>query len=128
MENEVMTTVLNEVLAEQKEIAGQVESLQQNIRLLASRIEGFEKKLDNLKITAPPVDLLSIQLLIAKNMEEVKKVVAEQPKNVTQEKRYLLFPEHNAREYYGTLLRWLLYIIIATYGFFLIIHMLDKWG
>ena len=127
MENEVMTTVLNEVLAEQKEIAGQVESLQHNIRLLASRIEGFEKKLDNLKITAPPVDLLSIQLLISKNMEEIKKVVAEQPKNVTQEKRYLLFPEHNAREYYGTLLRWLLYIIISTYGFFLIKHMLDKW-
>lgn len=128
MENEIMTTVLNEVLAEQKEIAGQVESMQHNITLLASRIEGFEKKLDNLKITSPPVDLLPTQLLIAKNMEEIKRVVAEQPKNVVLEKRYLLFPETNAREYYGTLLRWLLYIIIATYGFFLIKHTLDKWG
>ncbi|GAC1599216.1 MAG: hypothetical protein NVS3B8_11780 [Chitinophagaceae bacterium] len=127
MENEVMVTVLNEVLAEQKEIAGQVQSLLHNIKVLSSRMESFEKKLDNLKITALPADLQPTQLLIAKNMEVVKKVVAEQPKNVMLEKRYLFFPEHNAKEYYGTLLRWLLYIIIATYGFFLIKHMLDKW-
>lgn len=64
MENEVMTTVLNEVLADQKEIAGQFENLLHNITLLASRIESFEKKLDNLKVTAPQVDTLPIQLLI----------------------------------------------------------------
>lgn len=42
-----------------------------------------------------------------------------------QEKRILLFPEENAKEYYSSIFRWLLYIIIATYGFLLLKYVVE---
>ncbi|OQP43619.1 hypothetical protein A4H97_33765 [Niastella yeongjuensis] len=60
-------------------------------------------------------------------MDGIGKIVNEKPKNIVQERRVLLFPEHNVREYYSVVLRWLLYIIIATYGYFLLKHIVDHW-
>jgi len=61
----------------------------------------------------------AISMLAANVKEYIAKV------EVIQEKRILLFPEHGAKEYYGTVLRWILYIIIATYGFFLMKYLID---
>jgi hypothetical protein len=48
-------------------------------------------------------------------------IIEEQPKNITKNFRILLFPEHNAREYYkvvfGRLLFWMMIFLIATYLF-----------
>jgi hypothetical protein len=71
------------------------------------------------------VDVLPLQTLVAKGMEDLKTVVAVQKADVVRERRYLFFPEHNAREYYGTVLRWVLYIIIATYCYLLVSHILE---
>ena len=62
---------------------------------------------------------------LKERLDELKNLIITQPTEVKQEKRILLFPEHDTKEYYGTVLRWILYIIIATYGFFLLKYLID---
>ena len=52
--------------------------------------------------------------------------LSNMPKNVRYEKRVLFFPEYNAKEYYSVILRWILYIIIATYSCYLLKHLMDN--
>lgn len=128
MENEVMNAVLNEILAEQKDATGQLEDIEKNLAAIAERLGIMEEKLDSQKIMAATADTASVQSLVAKGLDDIKKVMAGQPREVVHEKHFLFFPEHNAREYYGTLLRWVLYIIIATYGYLLVKYMVERWG
>lgn len=124
-EKDSLELVLDEFTKEQNAMRVKLNEQVNSIDALKEKIEFFEKKLDNLKVTAPPMNTTPIREIISQGTHEVKKIIAEQPKNVVQEKRLLLFPEHNAREYYSVVLRWLLYIIIATYGYFLLKHIVD---
>lgn len=127
IEKDSLELVLDEFTKEQIAMRSKLNEQVNTIDDLKKKIEDFEKKLDNLKVAAPPVNTTPIREIISQGTHEIKKIIAEQPKNVVQEKRVLLFPEHNAREYYSVLLRWLLYIIIATYGYFLLKHIVDHW-
>lgn len=49
----------------------------------------------------------------------MKKAIDSLPRNIRYEKRLLLFPEHNVREYYPVVLKWLFLIIGATYAYWL---------
>ena len=64
---------------------------------------------------------------IEENLEEIK-ILISRLAETKQQKRFLFFPEHNAKEYYGTILRWVLYIVIATYGFLLLRYLIDVLG
>lgn len=123
MEKDSLELVLNEFTEQQKKMVNQVSDLKTQIILLKEKTEGFEKKLDNLKVTSPPLDTTAVQNILSQGLSEVKKTITEQPKNILQHKRFLLFPEHNAREYYSVVLRWILYIIIATYCYLLLNHL-----
>jgi hypothetical protein len=125
MENEMVNAVLNEILAEQKDAAELLEAMEKTVASIAERLEKIDNKLENGDITQLQGDVLLIQRLVAKGMEDLKKVVTVQKADVVRERRYLFFPEHNAREYYGTVLRWVLYIVIATYGYLLASHMVE---
>lgn len=127
IEKDSLVLVLNDFTKQHKEMAKQFNDLRNTISLLEEKIGGFEKKLENLKVTPPPMDTATIQTIVSQGTSDVKKMVAEQPKNILQHKRFLLFPEHNAREYYSVVLRWILYIIIATYCYLLLKYMLDQW-
>jgi len=113
MENEQIHSVLTEMLEEQKE----------NTRLLLE-IKTFLKKRDEkLNDQEPGGDNISnseMQQQLSNELKEIKVFLTSLPRNTRLEKRLLLFPENNAKEYYSTVLRWLLYIIIATYAFWII--------
>ena len=59
---------------------------------------------------------------------KIQNQLSEMPKNVIQQRRYLLFPEYNAKEYYSTVLKWLLYILIATYACYLLRILIESLG
>lgn len=121
----MVNAVLNEILAEQKDSAELLEAIEKTLASVAERLEKIDNKLENQDNIHLTEDALPIQTLVAKGMEDLKKVVAVQKKEVVRERRYLFFPEHNAKEYYGTILRWVLYIIIATYCYLLASHMVE---
>ncbi|MDI3321310.1 hypothetical protein [Pinibacter soli] len=126
MENEVMITVLNEVLEEQKlanqkidELVLIVSSLNEMNRKLVSNFEAFENK-------PAQVDLRSTEILISRSADEIKRLIEEQPKEIKQEKRYLFFPESNVTEYYDVCMKWLLRIVVASYLFFLLHYLIER--
>jgi hypothetical protein len=84
----------------------------------------FLKKMntENNPVKTDKVDLKQLQEEILKLQTQL----SEMPKNVIQEKRFLFFPEHHAKEYYSTMLRWLLYMLIATYAFCLLKFLIEK--
>jgi len=101
---------LTELLEEQKE----------NTRLLI-KINDLLKSLSEDQVVpgTKPDDsncLKSCEELAA-GLQEIKTLIKALPRSVRHEKRVLLFPEHNAREYYSVILRWVLYIVIATYEY-----------
>lgn len=113
MENEQIHSVLTEMLEEQKE----------NTRLLLEIKELLKKQEENPSNPEAQTDTISnseIQQQLSNELKEIKVFLTSLPRNTRLEKRLLLFPENNAREYYSTVLRWLLYIIIATYAFWII--------
>lgn len=128
IEKDSLQLVLNEFTEQQKEMVKQVNELKKAIALLEEKTGGFEKKIENIKVSSSPVDTTPVQTIISQGINDVKRIIGEQPKNIIQSKRFLLFPEHNAREYYSLVLRWVLYIIIATYCYLLLKHMVNHWA
>jgi hypothetical protein len=125
MENEMVSAVLNEILAEQKDAVGLLEGMERKLAAVAETLEKMDERLESQDNARQSPNALPVQSLVAKGMEDLRKVTAVQKTDVVRERRYLFFPEHNAREYYGTVLCWVLYIIIATYCFLLASHMVD---
>jgi hypothetical protein len=74
-------------------------------------------------VLAPGPDTRPITKIVAEGITSIQKIVAAQPKEVLHEKRILFFPEWNQKEYYkiifGRILFWILWVIMATYCFFL---------
>jgi hypothetical protein len=126
MENDVIETVLKEVLEEQRlasqkvdELALIVRSLNETNRKLAANLEAFGNK-------PAPVDLRSTEALLSRNADEIKRLIAEQPREIKHEKRFLFFPENNARDYYDVCFKWLLFIVIATYAYYLVHYSIER--
>ena len=113
MENEKIYTVLTDVLDEQKE----------NTRLLLeikTLLKKQEEKLNNPETETDTISNSEMQQQLSSELKEIKVFLTSLPRNIRQEKRFLLFPEYNAKEYYSAVLRWLLYIIVATYIYWII--------
>lgn len=119
MENEIIETVLTEVLEEQKQSHLLAEKngqyLQEQVAIL-KRIE--------VKSARQNEELKSF--FIAK-MEAFSTQVANHARPVKREFRILLFPEHGTTEYYkvvfGRILFWLVMLCLAKYAYLLG----DKW-
>ncbi|MBN8876922.1 MAG: hypothetical protein J0I32_05200 [Sphingobacteriales bacterium] len=121
-EKENVLLVLNEFSEEYKANTKVIAALLATVKESSIKInEHLEKKKDE------PESIAAIQQVekLDKKLEELKRIIHAQPREIKQEKRILLFPEHGAKEYYGTILRWVLYIIIATYGFLLLKYIID---
>ncbi|MFT3703025.1 MAG: hypothetical protein QM802_11680 [Agriterribacter sp.] len=120
MEDEEIKILLNEILSEQSAYNKEANALQKAVGELTRTVKDFDKRLDGLQSQQSGIDGAQMHIIMRTYTEEIKKIIAQQPKQLTYEKRYLFFPEHQAKEYYGTILRWLLYMLITTYSFLLL--------
>jgi len=121
MENEQIHSVLTEILEEQKE----------NTKLLLeikTLLKKQDEKLNNPETETATISNSKMQQQLSNELKEIKVFLTSLPRNIRQEKRFLLFPEHNAREYYSVILRWVLYIIVATYGYWLVRYAISSFA
>ncbi len=123
MEKEILETVLIELLEESKRINLLVEEQNKEIQELKSTISVFNRKLTDINVLAPDPDTRPLTKIVAEGISSIQKIVTAQPKEVVHEKRILFFPEWNQKLYYkiifGRILFWILWVIIATYCYFL---------
>ena len=121
-EKENVLMVLNEFSQEYKANTKTISMLAANVKEYTAKVNEY---LEESKSEC--VDIPGIQQIenLEKSIEDLKELILSQPREIKQEKIILLFPEHGAKEYYGTVLRWVLYIIIATYSFFLLQYLVD---
>lgn len=123
MEKEILETVLIELLEESKKINLLVVNQNKEIQELKSTVNDFDRKLAEIKVSAPDVDTRPLTKIVTEGITSIQKIAAAQPKEVLHEKRILFFPEWNQKEYYkiifGRILFWILWILVATYCFFL---------
>ncbi|MDQ2720449.1 MAG: hypothetical protein M3Z26_11925 [Bacteroidota bacterium] len=131
MEQEIIETVLKEILDEIKTIHQEAVSKDQQIEVISKKIESFDGKLSSIKIEIPEIDLSPIQHQLESRLKRMEKLIEDQPKNITHKKQILLFPEYEAMEYYkvffGRLLFWILLVLVATYLFSLGKQFIDNW-
>ncbi len=123
MDNEIIESVLTDILEEQKAGAQVMQEISNSLKALASAVNSFQKEPGQQKVIAPPVDTKVIQKIIADGILKIHQIVDDQPKTVTRNFRLLLFPEMYAESYYrivfGRLLFWMTIFLVATYLFML---------
>lgn len=119
MENEIIETVLTEVLEEQKQSNQLAQKnghfLEEQVLILQRMEEKSARQNEDLKT------------FLMQKMEAFSAQVESHAKPVKREFRILLFPEHGITEYYkvvfGRILFWLVMLFIAKYAYLLG----DKW-
>ena len=123
MEQEVLQTVITELLQELKEVRQQQLETTKAMIEVKNKVGSFDQKLTEVKIATPAVNVHPIASAIDSGLNEIKSTIEAQPKSITKEFRVLLFPEYNAMEYYKLVfsrgLFWMLMFLIATYLYFL---------
>lgn len=121
MKEDILETVLNEVLEEQKLSNGQLKELENRLSALTGKVETFDRRL-NEQIVAAPADTQPIQQLIneghhkikeiltqreediksavGKEFQKVSAIVEAQPKAIVRQWRLVFFPENDYHGYY----------------------------
>jgi len=129
MEDEIIETVLKEILDEIKIIHEQNLDRKKSEEDFKNKIQLIEKKLLSIESKTSSINLLQVQL--ETNVKRMEKIINEQPKNIIHKKQILLFPEYGAREYYklvfGRLLFWMMMFLLAFYLFSLGKQFIDSW-
>jgi len=85
MESEIIETVLAEVLEELKEVNHQVTRLGKGSEILTGKIEMFDQRLSNPKVSAPPVNTMPIELSLVNGIDRLAKTIEAQPKSVVRQ-------------------------------------------
>lgn len=119
MEKEKLEIVLEEVVEDSKNVRSAVEELKQEIWQLREKADDLEKKVDTMKVVPPPVDTRPVQTIVRVSLDRIQQLIADQPKTVVHQKRFLLFPEHHATEYYRIIFRLILWLTLASAVYYL---------
>ncbi len=123
MEDQILEIAFSNVLEELKEVKQEQQKTLTTLLALMEKVDSYEQKLLNLKVTAPATNMVPVTTTIMQGLDKIKNTIEAQPKSITRQFRILLFPEYGAREYYGLvfgrLLMWMFFILIATYLFML---------
>jgi hypothetical protein len=99
MEPEVIQTVLNELIEETKEVKKEQALLTKAIESFGENIKEFEEKLQSLEVKTAPIDIKPLVSFMAEKTNEIKNIIASQPKNVIHENRYFFYPEKFWKEH-----------------------------
>ena len=100
MEQEVVQTVLSEVLDEIKFIQQQNANSDKEADEIKNKLLTIEEKPSAIDAKAFIADHQPILYQLNDQVAIVNRKLDAQPKNVLHKKQILLFPEHGAREYY----------------------------
>jgi len=129
METEILKDVLTDVLEDLREIKQQQVKQTKVLTDVGVKVEGFEQKMSDIKVSAPAVDTIPLIKIIENGIDQINNTIETQPKSVIRQFRFLLFPEHYAEQYYrivfGRLLFWMIIFLIATYLFSLSRHLIN---
>lgn len=102
---------------------------QKTINEIRLRIDKIQEQQDQLAKAIPKADnIAALQLMLSTGLNGIKQLIAEQPKPVIQEKRFILLPDFRGPELYGLLFRFLLYTLMATYTYFLLKYGVTAWS
>ncbi len=119
MENEVIKTVLTEILDELKSIRKENIIQLQSLQGLQEKLQSLEEMISASKSKQPALNFNDLHTELEKNYERIKTAISILPKNVTHKKQILLFPEYGAREYYCLVVRkiffWFFLLLCITY-------------
>lgn len=141
MNEQIFTDVLNDILDELQQSNRSLKILQTTINDLQEKTTGFEQKLIDQQVIAPPADTAPIQELTEKAIQtiqqDVKKqlnvistIVEAQPKSVIKQWRLCFFPDNDHRGNYKHLINNLTWALVGIAfilaGYFLILHNMDK--
>jgi hypothetical protein len=126
MNIDVIENVLQEILNEQKETQKSDKQLANKIEYLSGKLENVEKVI-NAKKKVDSIDDIKNLEIITQGIENIKQAIAAQEKNLTYERRIIIFPEFKSPECYKLLFNCVLYLTIATYGFLIIRVIVDHW-
>jgi len=130
MEKDILKTVMEELLKEQKKSNELLEEVIDKGKDTQKKVDGFDAMLKKVQVVPPAVDTQPIIKLMERFFVNIKKILEAQPKNVIHQRRFLLFPEDNTGHYYkiifGRLIPWGIVLILCSYCFNIGQHYLDN--
>jgi hypothetical protein len=122
-ETPMFEIAFNNMAEELKEVRQQQAETNKALSVLGEKMESFGQRLSNLKVITPPINTVRIAHTIEEGIMKIKNTIEEQPKSIIRQFKILLFPQHNAGEYYrlvfGRILFWVFVFLTVTYLFVL---------
>lgn len=70
-------------------------------------------------LTHCDIDINSVEVVINKASDEIKRLIQQQSRPVVRECRFLLFPEQHTKEYYTVIFRLIMWLTLVCMGVFL---------
>ena len=124
MENEIIETVLTEILDELKQLKKLTTNNTNATLDNANRLTAITDKLESKQVVKPDINTKSMEQIILSGLERINSTINQKPAApVKREFRILLFPEYNTTEYYrivfGRIIFWLVVLVIAKYLYLL---------
>lgn len=126
MENEKLMMVLKEILEDQKNNDRLLIDIKKDLNDLGLHVEKLEEVLNYSIARESEINVLERSFL--QQLEDIKKELGKTAVNQNIQKRILLFPEHNAKEYYSVVFRWIVNLAIVILGYFLLSKVIDTIG
>jgi hypothetical protein len=114
MNEQIFNDVLNDILEELKQSNQTLKTLQTTVKELHTTTTGFEQKLADQKVIAPPADTTAIRELTGKAMTEIAAIVEAQPKNVVKQWRLSFFPDNDRNGSFKHLINKFTLIILCA--------------
>lgn len=109
MNEHLIEPVLTEILEDIIELSRKVEGARKINEQVCELLSSFDKKLSDVKINAPAIDLGPVNEKIENGVLEIKTTLDAQPKTIKRDCNFHLFPKINIKEYYQTYSKLVLY-------------------
>lgn len=114
MEKEKIEFVLEDMLDELRMTNNNMQEQKQQIAQLHQKVFAFEEKVSREnKADVPTVNTKPVEVAVTTASNEIKQLIQQQSRPVIRQWRFLLFPEHYAREYYAVIFRLIMWMILA---------------
>ena len=118
MEKDKLEIVLEDILDELKTVNNTMQQHKQQTTELQERVFAFEERID--KLNPSTISFIKpLETAIHAGTVELKQLIQQQPKPVTRQCRFLLFPEHYTKEYYTVIFRLIMWMTLVCSAAFL---------